>query len=69
MMQKVGYVGLGAMGGALAGHLTTGFDLLVLDRSPAAMAALQAKGARGAASGAQLAREVDVIFFMPSAQF
>ena len=62
MMQKVGYVGLGAMGGALAGHLTTGFDLLVLDRSPAAMAALQAKGARGAASGAQLAREVDVIF-------
>lgn len=31
MMQKVGYVGLGAMGGALAGHLTTGFDLLVLD--------------------------------------
>lgn len=61
-MQRVGYVGLGAMGGALAGHLTNAHDLLVLDRSPAAVAVLEAKGARGVVSGAALAREADVIF-------
>ena len=61
MMQTVGYVGLGVMGGALAGHLTLGYDLLVLDRSPAAVAVMEAKGARGVVSGAQLAREADVI--------
>jgi 3-hydroxyisobutyrate dehydrogenase len=59
-MLTVGYVGLGAMGGALAGHLTKAHDLIVLDRNPAAVAALQ--GARGAASGAELARQVEVIF-------
>lgn len=58
----VGYVGLGAMGGALAGHLTQGHDLRVLDRSPAAVAVLEGKGATAATSGAQLAREADVIF-------
>lgn len=58
-MQTVGYVGLGAMGGALAGHLTTVFDLMVLDRNPAAVAAI--RGARGAGSGADLARAADVI--------
>ncbi len=60
MMQTVGYVGLGAMGGALAAHLTAGFNLLVLDRNPAAMAAMS--GARGVSSGAELARQADVIF-------
>jgi 3-hydroxyisobutyrate dehydrogenase len=60
-MQTVGYVGLGAMGGALAGHLTNTYDLLVLDRSPAAVALLEGKGARGVVSGAALAREADVI--------
>ncbi len=60
MMQTVGYVGLGAMGGALASHLTKEFNLLVLDRNPAAMAAIQ--GARGVSSGAELARQADVIF-------
>lgn len=58
----VGYVGLGAMGGALAGHLTKDHDLRVLDRSPAAVAALVAKGATAASNGAELARVADVIF-------
>jgi 3-hydroxyisobutyrate dehydrogenase len=61
-MQTVGYVGLGAMGGALAGHLTRAHDLLVLDRSPAAVAVLEGKGARGVGSGAELARKAEVIF-------
>ena len=61
-MQTVGYVGLGAMGGALAGHLTNSHDLLVLDRSPAAVAAFEAKGARGVVNGAALALEAEVIF-------
>ena len=59
-MQTVGYVGLGAMGGALASHLTKRFNLLVLDRNPAAMAAIQ--DARGVSNGAELARQADVIF-------
>ena len=59
-MLTVGYVGLGAMGGALAGHLTKVHDLIVLDRNPAAVAAMQ--GARGAGSGAELARDAEVIF-------
>ena len=61
-MQTVGYVGLGAMGGALAGHLTQGHDLIVLDRNPAAVAALEAKGARAATNASDLARASQVIF-------
>ena len=61
-MQAIGYVGLGAMGGALAGHLIAGHDLTVLDRSPAAVAALVAKGARAATSASDLARAAQVIF-------
>jgi 3-hydroxyisobutyrate dehydrogenase len=59
--QTVGYVGLGAMGGALAQHLTRGFDLRVLDRNPAAIAALEAKGARGMASGAAIGAACQVV--------
>ncbi len=60
-MLTVGYVGLGAMGGALAANLTRGFDLRVLDRNPAAVAALAAQGARGAVSGAELGAACDVV--------
>lgn len=60
-MLTVGYVGLGAMGGALAANLTRGFDLRVLDRSPDAVAALVAKGAGGVASGAELGAACDVV--------
>lgn len=58
---RVGYVGLGAMGGALAAHLTKGFDLRVLDRNPDGVAALVAKGALMARTGAELARDCDIL--------
>ncbi len=58
---RVGYLGLGAMGGALSAHLAKGHDLTVVDRNPAAVAALVAKGAKAANSAADLARECDVI--------
>src|SRR3990167_8697053 len=49
------------MGGALAQHLTRGFDLRVLDRNPAAIAALEAKGALGMTSGAALGAVCQVV--------
>ena len=59
-MARIGYVGLGAMGGALAAHLA-GPDLFVLDRNPAAVASLVAMGAKAAATLADLARDCEVI--------
>lgn len=60
-MAAVGYVGLGAMGGALAANLIGTCDLRVLDRNPAAVAAFEAKGARGFPDGASLARGCEVV--------
>lgn len=56
---RIGYLGLGAMGGALAAHLL-GQDLTVCDRNPAAEEAMVARGAK-AARPADLARGCDVI--------
>lgn len=61
MTVRVGYLGLGAMGGALSAHLAKGHDLTVIDRNPAAVAALVAKGAKAAQSAAGLARDCDII--------
>jgi 3-hydroxyisobutyrate dehydrogenase len=47
---NVGYIGLGAMGGALASHLVRKHTLNVLDQ-----------GAHGAADGAELARRSEVV--------
>jgi len=58
---RVGYIGLGAMGGALARHLVEKHELWVLDRNPAAMAVLEELGARAAAHPAELARQCDVV--------
>ena len=60
-MTRIGYVGLGAMGGALSAHLAKAFDLTVFDRNPRATAALVALGAKAARSPAELARSCDVI--------
>ena len=60
-MAKIGYLGLGAMGGALSAHLARSHDLMVIDRNPAAVQALVAQGARAADSAAELARECDII--------
>lgn len=58
---RIGYLGLGAMGGALSAHLAKGFDLVVYDRSPEAMAKLVSLGAQAADSAAELARRSDII--------
>lgn len=59
-----GFIGLGAMGSGIAARLIgAGHDLIVWNRSPAAMAAAVANGAREAASAAQAAN-VDVLHTM-----
>ncbi len=58
---RIGYLGLGAMGGALSAHLAAGHDLLVLDRNPAAMASLVTRGATAVETAAQMARDCDII--------
>lgn len=60
-MVRIGYLGLGAMGGALSAHLAKAFDLWVYDRNPVAVDALVGHGAKAAASPADLARSSDVI--------
>lgn len=59
---KVGYVGLGAMGRALAGRLVGAPGLLVWDINPRARAELAGRGAEPAASLADLGRRCDVVF-------
>lgn len=62
-MLKIGYIGLGLMGKSIARNiLKAGFPLVVHNRSRAAVAELVAEGAREAASPAETAAQVDVIF-------
>lgn len=61
MTEKIGYIGLGAMGGALSAHLIGAHELTVFDRNKAAVEAMAAKGARAAPSAAELARHCDVV--------
>src|SRR4051794_13035795 len=58
---RVGYIGLGAMGGALARHLVGKYTLTVLDLNPTVVADFEALGARAASSPAQIARESDIV--------
>ncbi len=58
---KVGYIGLGAMGGALARHLVCKHELAVLDLNPAVLAAFEQLGARIASSPKDLARDCEVM--------
>ena len=49
---KVGFIGLGRMGSAIAGNvLEAGHDLVVYNRSPEKAAPLAARGARAAPAG------------------
>jgi 3-hydroxyisobutyrate dehydrogenase-like beta-hydroxyacid dehydrogenase len=58
----VGVVGLGAMGGPIAGHLSrAGFGVVVADLDRESVAARVAEGATEAQSLAQLARQCDVV--------
>jgi len=58
---RVGYIGLGAMGGALARHLVGKFPLTVFDLSPTVVQGFVDSGASAAASPADVARASDVV--------
>ncbi len=60
---RLGFIGLGALGGALAHQLlAAGFELRVWGRTAAKFAPWVDAGAKAAASPAELARNSDVIF-------
>ncbi|MDB5945215.1 MAG: oxidoreductase [Ramlibacter sp.] len=64
-LHQIGFIGLGAMGSAIARNLLdSGHALHVFNRSPAAAQPLRQAGASVAASAAQAARAADVVFTM-----
>jgi len=61
--KTVGYIGLGTMGSAMAGHiLAGGYPLYVWNRTAAKATALLEKGAKWAENPAELAKLCDVVF-------
>jgi 3-hydroxyisobutyrate dehydrogenase len=63
MTLSIGYIGLGAMGGALASRLTAAYKLHVWDLNRKAAERFEAKGATVCAKAADVARECRVILF------
>jgi 3-hydroxyisobutyrate dehydrogenase len=64
-MKKVGLIGLGIMGGGMAGQLLAkGYSLTVWNRDASKAKDLVEKGAKLAASPAELAGEVEVVLSM-----
>lgn len=62
-MLRVGYIGLGLMGKSMARNiLKAGFPLVVYNRSRGAVDELAGEGAVAAASPAEVAAQVDVVF-------
>ncbi|MDP2084247.1 MAG: NAD(P)-dependent oxidoreductase [Gemmobacter sp.] len=62
-MTRTAFIGLGAMGAPMAERLLDhGFDLVVFDPAPQAVASLVARGARAAGSAAEAAAGCDVVF-------
>lgn len=62
-MLRVGYIGLGLMGKAIALNiLKAGFPLVVHNRSRASVEELVTQGAKAAFSPAEVAAQVDVVF-------
>ena len=60
---RLGYVGLGLMGGPMARRLlAAGYDLSVWNRDPAKLQALVGSGAAAAASAAEVASASDIVF-------
>lgn len=60
---KLGFIGLGLMGGPMSGNLVdAGYDVAVWNRDSAKSATLRDKGAAVAADPAALARDCDVVF-------
>lgn len=59
---KVGFIGLGNVGGKLGGSLLrNGLDVTVFDRKPELVADFVARGATGAASAKAMMRDCDVV--------
>lgn len=58
---RVGYIGLGAMGGALARHLVGKHSLTVFDLNKAVVSSFVEQGAKSAPTCAELARGCDVV--------
>lgn len=66
-MERIGFLGLGTMGAAMAGHLVrSGRPVTVWNRTPGRAAALVAEGATEAANPARLAAASDVILLCVS---
>ncbi len=64
-MTTVAFIGLGIMGGPMAGHLVdAGFDVIGYNRTPAKVTALVSKGGRAATSVADAVRDADVVAVM-----
>jgi 2-hydroxy-3-oxopropionate reductase len=62
-MLTIGYIGLGLMGKSIARNIRkAGFPLVVHNRSRTAVDELVAEGAQAAASPAEVAAQVDVVF-------
>ncbi len=64
-IKRVGFIGLGNMGGPMCSHLVrAGFDVTAYDLDAGALARLVADGARAAASASECARGVEVLITM-----
>ena len=64
-MTRVGFIGLGNMGGPMCGHLVSaGFDVTAFDLDAAALARLADVGARAGGSVGECARGADILITM-----
>jgi len=64
-VERVGFIGLGNMGGPMCGHLASaGFDVTAFDLDAGALERAVAAGARAAASAAECARGAEVLITM-----
>ena len=64
-MERIGFIGLGAMGRPMASNLVRkGFALTVFDVNPAPVQALVAAGAKAAKSVADVVESADIVFTM-----
>ena len=64
-MKRVGFIGLGNMGGPMCSHLVgAGFDVTAFDMDPVALARLAVAGARAAGSVGECARGAEVLITM-----
>ena len=62
-METIGFVGLGTIGGVIAGNIQkAGYSMMVHDIRPEAVQSLVERGARSAGSPAELARVSRVVF-------